>query len=139
MLDRGQIEAILPHRPPFLFVDSISRIVPGERIEGELRVEGHERFLAGEGPSRFFPGTLLVEAMAQVGAILVLFPKENRGRTIYFRSIEGLELRRRIPEGARVRVEGRIQKLRARFGMLEVEAFLEGELAAKGLMTFALG
>jgi 3-hydroxymyristoyl/3-hydroxydecanoyl-(acyl carrier protein) dehydratase len=140
MLDRGQIEAILPHRAPFLFVDRVSAIVPGERIEGELWVVEHQFFLAGAGPApRFFPPTLLVEAMAQVGAILVLYPEENRGRTIYFRSIEGLELARRIPEGARVRVQGRIRKLRARFGMLEVEAFLEGELAARGMMTFALG
>jgi 3-hydroxyacyl-[acyl-carrier-protein] dehydratase len=139
MLDRAQIEAILPHRAPFLFVDSISAIVPGERIVGELSVSEHEEFLSREGSARFFPATLLVEAMAQVGAILVLFPEENRRRTIYFRSIEGLNFVRRIPEGARVRVEGRIQKLRSRFGMLEVEAFLESELAAKGVMTFALG
>jgi 3-hydroxymyristoyl/3-hydroxydecanoyl-(acyl carrier protein) dehydratase len=139
MLDRAQIQAILPHRAPFLFVDSISSIVPGERIVGEFLVTETERFLAREGDERYFPSTLLTEAMAQVGAILVLFPEENRGRTIYFRSIEEVEFSRRVPVGARVRVEAQIKKLRARFGSLAVEAFVEDGLAAKGVMSFALG
>ena len=139
MLDRAQIQAILPHRAPFLFVDSISSIVPGERIVGEFLVTETERFLAREGDERYFPSTLLTEAMAQVGAILVLFPEENRGRTIYFRSIEEVEFSRRVPVGARVRVEAQIKKLRARFGSLKLEAFVEGKLAAKGVMSFALG
>jgi len=139
MLDRAQIQAILPHRAPFLFVDSISSIVPGERIVGEFLVAETERFLAREGDERYFPSTLLTEAMAQVGAILVLFPEENRGRTIYFRSIEEVEFSRRVPVGARVRVEAQIKKLRARFGSLKLEAFVDGDLAAKGVMSFALG
>jgi 3-hydroxyacyl-[acyl-carrier-protein] dehydratase len=139
MLDRAQIQEILPHRAPFLFVDSISSIVPGERIVGEFLVTATERFLAREGDERYFPSTLLAEAMAQIGAILVLFPEENRGRTIYFRSIEDAEFSRRVPVGARVRVEAQIRKLRARFGSLAVEAFVEDELAAKGVMSFALG
>ncbi|HLE68146.1 MAG TPA: 3-hydroxyacyl-[acyl-carrier-protein] dehydratase FabZ [Vicinamibacteria bacterium] len=139
MLDRAQIQAILPHRVPFLFVDSISSIVPGERIVGEFLVAETERFLAREGDERYFPSTLLTEAMAQVGAILVLFPEENRGRTIYFRSIEEVQFSRRVPVGARVRVEAQIKKLRARFGSLKLEAFVDGDLAAKGVMSFALG
>jgi hypothetical protein len=74
-----------------------------------------------------------------IGAILVLFPEENRGRTIYFRSIEEVEFSRRVPVGARVRVEAQIKKLRARFGSLKLEAFVEDGLAAKGVMSFALG
>jgi len=139
MLDRAQIQEILPHRAPFLFVDSISSIVPGERIVGEFLVKETERFLAREGDDRYFPPTLLTEAMAQVGAILVLFPEENRGKTIYFRSIEEAEFSRRVPVGARIRVEAQIKKLRSRFGSLTVEAFVDGDLAAKGVMSFALG
>jgi 3-hydroxyacyl-[acyl-carrier-protein] dehydratase len=139
MLNLAQIQAILPHRPPFLFVDSISSIVPGERITGEFLVKETERFLAREGKERFFPPTLLTEAMAQVGAILVLFPEENRGRTIYFRSIEETEFLSRVPVGAHVRVEARIKKLRSRFGILAVEAFVGDEPVAKGVMSFALG
>jgi len=139
MLDRTQIQAILPHRAPFLFVDSISSIVPGERIAGEFLVKETERFLAREGDERYFPPTLLAEAMAQIGAILVLFPEENRGKTIYFRSIEEAEFALRVPVGSRVRVEAQIKRLRSRFGSLAVEAFVEGRLAAKGVMSFALG
>jgi 3-hydroxymyristoyl/3-hydroxydecanoyl-(acyl carrier protein) dehydratase len=139
MLDRAQIQAILPHRPPFLFVDSISSIVPGERITGEFLVKETELFLAREGAERYFPSTLLAEAMAQIGAILVLFPEENRGRTIYFRSIDETEFSSRVPVGARLRVEARIKRLRSRFGILAVEAFVKGALVARGVMSFALG
>jgi 3-hydroxymyristoyl/3-hydroxydecanoyl-(acyl carrier protein) dehydratase len=106
---------------------------------GEFLVKETERFLARERDERFFPSTLLAEAMAQIGAILVLYPEENRGRTIYFRSIEEAEFCRRVPVGARVRVDARIKKLRSRFGSLGVEAFVEGDLAARGVMSFALG
>lgn len=120
-------------------MDTVSTLVPGERITGEFLVKNTETFLAREGTERYFPPTLLAEAMAQVGAILVLFPEENRGRTIYFRSIEEAEFARRVPAGARVRVDAQIKKLKARYGSLEVEAFVEGVLAAKGVMSFALG
>ncbi len=139
MLDRAQIQAVLPHRPPFLFVDTISSIVPGERISGEFLVKESERFLSREEKGTYFPATLLTEAMAQVGAILVLYPEENRGKTIYFRSIEGVEFIRRVEVGARIRVEAEIRKLRARYGSLAVKAFTDRELLAKGVMSFALG
>jgi 3-hydroxyacyl-[acyl-carrier-protein] dehydratase len=139
MLERTEIKAILPHREPFLFVDSISSIVPGERIEGEFRVEESELFLTREKGACYFPATLLAEAMAQIGAILVLYPEENRGRTIYFRSIEETEFHRRVEVGSLIRVDARIQKLRARYGILGVEAFVGDDLVARGVMSFALG
>ena len=139
MLDRTEIKAILPHRESFLFVDSISSIVPGERIEGEFRVKDTELFLAREGEARYFPATLLAEAMAQIGAILVLYPEENRGRTIYFRSIEETAFHRRVSVGSLIRVDARIQKLRARYGSLGVAAFVGDDLVARGVMSFALG
>jgi 3-hydroxyacyl-[acyl-carrier-protein] dehydratase len=138
-LDRNEIEAILPHRPPFLFVDRISEIVPGERIVGEFRIRETETFLFRSDGQAYLPATLLTESMAQVGAILVLHPDENRGRTIFFRAIEETEFHRLVPSGAKVLVEARVKKLRARFGSLTVEARVDGELAAKGVMSFALG
>lgn len=138
MLDRAQIESIIPHRPPFLFVDSVERIVPGESIVGAFRVEEAELFLARDGRELYLPATLLAEAMAQVGAILVLHPEENRRRAIYFRSIEEAEFHRRVPVGALVRVEAKVKKLRARSGSLAVEAYVGSDLAAKGIMSFAL-
>jgi 3-hydroxyacyl-[acyl-carrier-protein] dehydratase len=139
MLDRVEIQRVLPHRPPFLFVDSISSIVPGERITGEFLVKETEPFLSLRGNEIYFPETLLTESMAQVGAILVLHPEENRGRTIYFRSIEEVEFTRRVEVGERIRVEAAILKMRSRYGSLAVEAFVGSELVAKGVMSFALG
>ncbi len=139
LLGREQIEAILPHRAPFLFVDEITEIEPGDHIVGEFLVKEDELFLARENGSLYLPQSLLAEAMAQVGAILVLHPEEKQGRTIYFRSIEGAEFFRRVPVGARIRVEARVKKLRSRFGSLSVEAFVGSEIAAKGVMSFALG
>jgi 3-hydroxyacyl-[acyl-carrier-protein] dehydratase len=138
MLNREEIEAILPHRAPFLFVDSVSAIVPGERIEGEFRLGDAERYLAISGEERFFPPALLAESMAQVGAILVLFPEENRGRTIYFRAIEEMEFASRVKAGARIRIVAEVRKLKARYGSLSVQAFVGGELVARGVMSFAL-
>lgn len=138
LLDRSHIESILPHRPPFLFVDSVERIVAGESIVGAFRVGDAERFLAQEGDELYLPNTLLAEAMAQVGAILVLHPEGNRRRTIYFRSIKDAEFHRRVPAGALVRVEAKVKKLRARFGSLAVEAYVGSDLAAKAVMSFAL-
>lgn len=137
-LDRKDIENILPHRPPFLFVDSVSDIEPGRCITGSFEVKPSELFLDGEEGSAFLPNTILVEAMAQVGAILVLHPEENRGRTIFFRAIQAAEFHRRIPPGGTVRVEASVRRLRARYGSLTVSAYLGDELAAQGTMSFAL-
>jgi 3-hydroxyacyl-[acyl-carrier-protein] dehydratase len=139
VLGREQIEAILPHREPFLFVDEITEIVPGDHIVGGFLVKEKELFLSRDDSRPYLPQSVLAEAMAQVGAILVLHPEENRGRTIYFRSIDEAEFYQRVPVGARIRVEARVKKLRSRFGSLAVEAYVDSEVAAKGVMSFALG
>ena len=138
LLDRKEIQAILPHREPFLFVHAIREIEPGKRILGELRIDPNELFLM-RGDEPYLPPTLLSEAMAQVGAILVLYPEDNRGRTIYFRAIEQAEFARRVGAGEVVLVEARVRKMRARFGSLAVTASVNGEPAASAVMSFALG
>ena len=98
-LDRADIETILPHREPFLFVDAVLEIEDGKHIVGELHVDDGIRFLSRRDDGVFLPATVLAEAMAQVGAILVLHPEENRGRTIYFRAIEGVEFNEPVALG----------------------------------------
>ena len=134
-LDRDAIKEILPHRDPFLFVDVVTEVEPGKRIVGELHADGSKFFFAR---SEFVPSTLLTEAMAQVGAILVLYPEEHRGRTIYFRSIKACSFEAPIPIGSKLRIEADVIKLRGRFGSLSVTAYLDTTVAATGVMSFAL-
>jgi 3-hydroxyacyl-[acyl-carrier-protein] dehydratase len=137
--DRAEIKEILPHRHPFLFVDEVLEIVPRERIVGAFQISESGAYLLRDGAGELhFPPTLLAEAMAQVGAILVLHEPPNRGRTIYFRAIDQARFLLRIPPGATVRVEGVVKRMRGRLGSLSMKAFLDGELAAEGVMGFAL-
>ena len=138
-LDRNEIQKILPHREPFLFVDRVREIEEGARIVGELEADHGLRFLARHTGSPYLPPVILAEAMAQVGAILVLFPEENRGRTIYFRAIDTCAFERPVPAGATVRIEARVRKLRSRYGSLGVEAEVDGSRVANAVMSFALG
>ena len=138
VFDRASIEKILPHRHPFLFVDEVIELVPRERVVGLVRIAETGIFLLKVGAEAYFPPTLLIEAMAQVGAILVLHPEENRGRTIYFRAINHAEFHMKVPAGVTVRIEGTVRRMRGRLGSLQMKAFLEGVLAAEGVMGFAL-
>lgn len=138
-LDRADIEAILPHRDPFLFVDRVEEIEPKECIVGEFRVDDTVRFLFQGEDGVYLPSTVLTEAMAQVGAILVLNEKENRGRPIFFRSIEGAEFTGRVTVGQTLRIVAEVRRIRSRVGTFHITASVGGTVVAKGSMTFALG
>ncbi len=139
-LDYTAIERILPHRYPFLLVDRITELEPDKRIVGIKNVTLNERYLSTElsGPPAL-PPTILTEAIAQVGAILILSKPENRERLIYFMSIERVRYRRPVYPGEVVEIEARVKRLRSRMGQLEGVARVGGELVADGAMTFALG
>jgi 3-hydroxyacyl-[acyl-carrier-protein] dehydratase len=139
VLDRNEIKKILPHRDPFLFVDEIVEFVTGERITGLVRVSDTAWCLVEDASgSSYFPPSVLTEAMAQVGAVLVMNTEENRGRTIYFRSIDTITFHRNVPAGSTLRVEGVVRRLRGRLGSLQMQALLGDELVADGVMGFAL-
>jgi 3-hydroxyacyl-[acyl-carrier-protein] dehydratase len=141
-LNRSEIERILPHRSPFLFVDEVVELDAGRRVVGVVRTPETGFFLRGlPSDARYFPATLLIEAMAQVGAILVLYSEENQGRTIYFRSIEEARFHENVPAGATLRIEGDVRRLRGRMGTLAMKVFLADApdvLVAEGVMSFAL-
>ncbi|MGH9461257.1 MAG: 3-hydroxyacyl-ACP dehydratase FabZ family protein, partial [Vicinamibacteria bacterium] len=125
VLDRSEIERILPHRDPFLFVDEVVELDAGRRVVGVVRTPETGFFLRGlPSDARYFPATLLIEAMAQVGAILVLYSEEKQGRTIYFRSIEQAHFHENVPAGAKLRIEGEVRRLRGRLGTLAMKTFL---------------
>jgi 3-hydroxyacyl-[acyl-carrier-protein] dehydratase len=139
-LDYSAIERILPHRYPFLLVDRITELEPDTRIVGIKNVTLNERYLAhsGDGPP-VMPPTILTEAIAQVGAILILAKPENRDKLPYFRNIERVRYRRPVHPGDVVEIEATVMRLRSRVGELRGIARVDGKVVVQGRMTFALG
>ncbi len=140
VLNVTQIQEILPHRYPFLLVDRIDELVEGKRAVGIKNVTANENFFQGHFPGNpVMPGVLIVEALAQVGAIIVLGLPENRGRIAYFAAIDKLRIRRSVVPGDQLKLDVEITKLRSSFGRGFGRAFVGDELAVEGELTFALG
>ena len=139
-LDYTAIERILPHRYPFLLVDRIAEFEPDKRIVGIKNVSMGDRFLsAGPDGRASLPTTVLTEAVAQVGAILILAKPENKDRLIFFMGIEKVRFRGAVHPGDVVVVEAKVKRLRSRMGVLQGRASVDGRVVAHGTMTFALG
>ncbi|OFV88197.1 MAG: 3-hydroxyacyl-[acyl-carrier-protein] dehydratase FabZ [Acidobacteria bacterium RBG_16_70_10] len=139
-LELEDIKAILPHRHPFLLVDRILELEPDKRVVGLKNVTSDERyFIAGPGGIPILPASILTEAMAQVGAVLVLSKPENRSRLVYFMGIDRVRYRRPVTAGDQLVLEGTVVRLRSRIGSLKGTARVNGKVVCEGLMTFALG
>jgi 3-hydroxyacyl-[acyl-carrier-protein] dehydratase len=139
-LEIEQIKAILPHRHPFLLVDRIVEFEEDVRILGVKNVASDERyFIAGPGGVPMLPASILTEAMAQAGAVLILAKPENRARLIYFMGIERVRYRRPVVAGDVVMLEGIVMRLRSKMGTLRGIARVDGLVVCEGQMTFALG
>ena len=139
-LDYAAIERILPHRYPFLLVDRVTEFEPDKRIVGIKNVTLNERYLTqrpGERP--VLPPTILTEAVAQVGAIMILAKPENREKLIYFMGIERVRYRLPVHPGDQVIIEAIVRRLRSRMGVLRGIARVDGRIVVEGTMTFALG
>lgn len=139
-LDYAAIERILPHRYPFLLVDRITEFEVDKRIVGIKNVSFNERYLSKEpnGPPAL-PPTILTEAIAQVGAILILAKPENRQRLPILAGIHRLRYRRAVHPGDVVEIEATVLRLRSRMGVMRGIARVDGKIAVEGTMTFALG
>lgn len=139
-LDYAEIERILPHRYPFLLVDRITEFEVDKRIVGIKNVSLNERYLShATNGSPVLPPTILTEAVAQVGAIMILAKPENRQRLIYFMGIERVRYRRPVHPGDVVVIEATVLRLRSRMGLLKGVARVDGKVVVEGTMTFALG
>jgi 3-hydroxyacyl-[acyl-carrier-protein] dehydratase len=139
-LDYAAIERILPHRYPFLLVDRITELEVDKRIVGIKNVSLNERYLSHTtNGSPVLPPTILTEAIAQVGAILVLAKPENRQRLPFFAGIERVRYRRPVHPGDVVEIEAVVIRLRTRMGLLKGVARVDGKCVVEGTMTFALG
>jgi 3-hydroxyacyl-[acyl-carrier-protein] dehydratase len=139
-LDHAAIEKILPHRYPFLLVDRIIEFDEDKRIVGIKNVSLNERYLSHQhsGPP-VLPPTILTEAVAQVGAIMILAKPENRGKLPFFAGIKRVRYRRPVHPGDVVVIEVQVKRLRSRMGLLEGKARVNGKVVIEGSMTFALG
>jgi 3-hydroxyacyl-[acyl-carrier-protein] dehydratase len=140
-LDYAAIARILPHRYPFLLVDRITEFEPDARIVGIKNVTASERYISppdsrGE---RVLPPTVLTEAVAQVGGILILAKPENAGHLIFFRGIERARFRGAAKPGDSIVIEAKVIRLRSRMGVLTGEARVGDQVLVRGTMTFALG
>jgi 3-hydroxyacyl-[acyl-carrier-protein] dehydratase len=138
-LDHAAIERILPHRYPFLLVDRITEFEEDRRIVGIKNVSFNERYLwHGAGDRPVMPPTILTEAVAQVGAILILAKPENRQRLPLFAGIQKVRYRRPVHPGDVVEIEATVIRLRNRMGLLKGIARVDGVRVVDGTMTFAL-
>jgi 3-hydroxyacyl-[acyl-carrier-protein] dehydratase len=136
-LGRREIEEIIPHRDPFLLVDEVLELVPGERVVARKTVT--EQDCAGHFPGNpIMPGVKMVEALAQCGAVAVLSQPENRGRLVLFAGIDDVRFKRIVRPGEVLDLVCDVEAVRGPVGKGKVRASVAGELAVRGTLTFAV-
>ena len=139
MMEIVEILEILPHRYPFLLVDRILEIEPKKKAVGLKNVTMNEPFFQGHFPGRpIMPGVLMVEALAQAGAVAVLSEEENRGKLVLFAGIDDVRFKRIVAPGDELELTCEIEKVRGPIGRGRVTATVAGELAVRGTLMFAV-
>ncbi|HNR64914.1 MAG TPA: 3-hydroxyacyl-ACP dehydratase FabZ [Atribacterota bacterium] len=139
MLNIDDIKKIIPHRYPFLFIDYITELVLGERAVGYKNVTANEPFFQGHFPQEMImPGVLIIESLAQVGAVAILSQKENKGKLAYFAGINKAAFKRKVVPGDRLKLEVEIIKKKGLFGLGRGIATVDGQIAVKSELLFAL-
>jgi 3-hydroxyacyl-[acyl-carrier-protein] dehydratase len=136
-LGRTEIEAILPHRPPFLLIDEIVELEPGARVVARKRVT--EEDCAGHFPGNpIMPGVKMVEALAQAGAVAVLAEEQNRGKLALFAGIDDVRFKRIVRPGEELTLTCDLEAMRGPIGRGKARATVDGDLAVRGTLTFAV-
>ena len=140
MLGIKEIQEIIPHRHPFLLVDKIEELIPGEKAVGYKAVTYDESFFKGHFPQEpVMPGVLIVEALAQVGAVAILSLEDNKGKTAYFGSINSAKFRKKVVPGDVLKLECEIIKRKGPVGVGKATATVDGKVAVAAELTFAIG
>ncbi len=138
MLDNKQIQEIIPHRYPFLLVDKVTELTE-DKVVGIKNVTVNEPFFQGHFPSNpIMPGVLIVEALAQVGAVLALSMEENKGKLAVFTGMNNFKFRRQVKPGDTLVLEAQLGSFRHGMGKATVKATVDGEMAASGEIGFAI-
>jgi 3-hydroxyacyl-[acyl-carrier-protein] dehydratase len=134
---KAEIEGILPHRDPFLLLDEVIELEPGSRVVARRRVT--EADCAGHFPGNpIMPGVKMVEALAQAGAVAVLVQEENRGKLALFAGIDDVRFKRLVRPGDELMLECSVEQVRGPIGRGKARATVDGELAVRGTLTFAV-
>ncbi|MBD7965027.1 3-hydroxyacyl-ACP dehydratase FabZ [Fictibacillus norfolkensis] len=140
MLTIEEIKEIIPHRYPFLLIDRILEVEEGERAVGIKNVTANEEFFNGHFPEYpVMPGVLIVEALAQVGAVAMLKKEENRGRLAFFAGIDNCRFKKQVVPGDQLRLEVEMTRVRGSIGKGKGIATVDGQVACEVDITFALG
>jgi 3-hydroxyacyl-[acyl-carrier-protein] dehydratase len=133
------IESILPHRDPFLLIDEVTELEPGRRVVARRTVRAEDWWFPGHFPERpVMPGVLVVEAMAQAGAVAVLIEEANRGKIAFFAGIDDCRFKRVVQPGDVLTLACEIDTVRGPIGRGKATAHVGDELAARGTLTFAV-
>lgn len=138
-MSREIIEGILPHRDPFLLVDEVVEITPGVKAKALKHVKLEEYYFKGHFPEKpVMPGVLIVEALAQVGGLAILGDPKYKGKLAYLVGIENAKFRRVVEPGDTLVLECEVSKFRRGFGYGYGKAYVDGELACEGKISFAI-
>lgn len=139
MLSNTEIQKIIPHRYPFLLVDRIEEIEEGKRAVGIKNVTINEPFFQGHFPGNpIMPGVLIIEALAQVGAVAILSMEENRGKLGVFTGIDKVRFRQQVKPGDVLRLEAELTAFKRGIGKATATAYVDGKVAASGELMFAV-
>ena len=139
MLNKSEIEKIIPQRDPFLMIDEVEEYVPGESCVAYKNVSLEEPYFKGHFPGNpIMPGVLIVESLAQAGAVAILSMEENKGKNAIFGGIDKMKFKKMVIPGDRLKLEVNIIKRKGPIGVGEALATVDGKVAAKGELTFAV-
>ena len=139
-MDIKEIMSIIPHRQPFLLIDRVEEIVEGEKVIATKNVSYNEPFFAGHFPQEpVMPGVLIVEAMAQAGAVAILSMDEFKGKTAYFGGIKNAKFKKKVVPGDVLRLEVSIEKLKRNAGIGVGTAYAGDKVAAQAEIIFMIG